>query len=133
MRLREFRAKERVPHAPYHLLALAAPCPLLEKLCMRGGANRCNVWMRDSPLNRNRVEALDDTVHNADRPSMILTAYLCLDDRWHWEQPRASLAESLQQRTILELADDTGTNPFFSEPVIRLIQLNRRLEEPMSD
>ena len=106
MSLRDFRAKERAPHAPYHLLALACPCLLLDKLCARGDANRWNGWMRNSPLNRNRVEALDDTVHNADRPSMILTTYFCLDDRWNWKQTRSSLAESLQQRTILELADD---------------------------
>ena len=58
------------------LQSSVASCLLVEELRARRRANRCNGWMRDSPLDRNRIEAFHDTLYYADRSRTILAAYL---------------------------------------------------------
>lgn len=93
---------------------------LFEELRSSCCANCHDGWVGDSPLVRNCIETLDDTIHDSNRPRMILARYLCLDDRWNCKQTGTGLAECFQERAVLEFADDSRPKLILGEPVIQL-------------
>src|SRR5262245_59159404 len=81
-------------------------------------ADRHHGGVLEPALDRDRVIALADLVHAADRLDAILLLDLLGDHRRRGEYRHAALAEHLQQRAVVELGDDSRPDSLGIEPLV---------------